>query len=139
MTALATSLASVIVPIGERLFMKSFGVFWWSGVSTTPGATALKRIPFFAYSLERLRVIASSPPLVIIGIEAVMPAIGFSAKDAVMVVTLTTWSIEPNLATAVCVTFSAVSALPMSPSTTARAAEGAKPAFVALRDVATTR
>src|ERR1700735_1249021 len=88
MTALATSLASVIVPIGERLFMKSFGVFWWSGVSTTPGATALKRIPFFAYSLERLRVIASSPPLVIIGIEAVMPAIGFSAKDAVMVVTL---------------------------------------------------
>ena len=53
-----------------------------------PGATALKRILFFAYSLERLRVIALSPPLVIIGIDAGMPAMGLSASAAVMVVTL---------------------------------------------------
>ena len=43
--------------------MKSFGVFLRSGASTTPGATALKRMLFLAYSFERLRVIASRPPL----------------------------------------------------------------------------
>ena len=123
-----------------------------------PGATALKRILFLAYSLARLRVIASSPPLVIIGIDAETPAIGLQTNDVVMVVTLppvpcasicltascvmkmnpsrlvetkrrksstvysvkgltmkmpallTTWSIEPNFAIAVCATFSAVAA-----------------------------
>jgi len=50
----------------------------------------------------------------------------------------TTWSIEPNRVIAACVTFSAVVAKPMSPSTIARSDEGAKAAFVALRDVATT-
>src|SRR5713226_7593273 len=82
------SLGSEIVPIGDRVFMKSFGVFLWSGVSTTPGATALKRILSFAYSLARLRVIASSPPLVIIGTDAGRPAIGFLSNEAVTVVTL---------------------------------------------------
>src|ERR1039458_7803381 len=82
------SFASEIVPIGERVFMKSLGVFLWSGVSTTPGATALNRMLLFAYSLARLRVIASSPPLVIMGIDAVRVEMGFSTSDVVMLVTL---------------------------------------------------
>ena len=40
---------------------------------TAPGATALKRMLFFANSLARLRVIAFSPPLVSIEIEAGRP------------------------------------------------------------------
>src|SRR5260370_10136541 len=82
------SFGSEIVPIGDKVFMKSFGVFLWSGVSTTPGATALKRMLSFAYSLARLRVIASSPPFVTIATDAGRPAMGFSSSDAVMVVTL---------------------------------------------------
>src|SRR5260370_41190545 len=82
------SFESEIVPIGERVLRKSFGLFLWRGVSTKPGATALKRMLFFAYSLARLRVIASSPPLVIIGIDAGTPAMGFSTIAAVMLVTL---------------------------------------------------
>src|ERR1700692_2936559 len=70
------SFTSEIVPIGESVFRKSFGLFLCSGVSTAPGATALKRIFSFAYSVAKLRVTASSPPLVIIGTEAVIPAIG---------------------------------------------------------------
>jgi len=42
-------------------------------VSTTPAATALKRIFSFAYSFARLRVIALMPPLVIIGTDARNP------------------------------------------------------------------
>src|SRR5260370_30161134 len=82
------SFESEIVPIGERVLRKSFGLSLWSGVLTTPGATALKRMLLFAYSLARLTVIASSPPLVIIGTDAGRPEMGFSANDAVMVVTL---------------------------------------------------
>jgi hypothetical protein len=41
-----------------------------------------------AYSIARLRVIASSPPLVIIGNEAFTPAIGCSTIALVMQVTL---------------------------------------------------
>lgn len=36
-------------------------------VSTTPGATAFTRMPYFTYSIARLRVMASIPPFVIIG------------------------------------------------------------------------
>ena len=43
------SFTSQIVPIGESVFRKSLGLFLCSGVSTTPGATALKRIFSFAY------------------------------------------------------------------------------------------
>src|SRR5258707_3620990 len=82
------SFGSEIAPIGDRVLMKSFGVFLWSGVSTTPGATGLKRMLSFGYSFARLRVIASSPPLVIIATDAGRPAMGFSSNDAVMVVTL---------------------------------------------------
>jgi hypothetical protein len=46
------------------------------GVSTSPGAIALKRMPSFAYSIARLSVIASRPPFVIIGMEALTPAMG---------------------------------------------------------------
>jgi hypothetical protein len=42
----------------------------------------------FAYSLARLRVTASTPPLVIIGTEAVMPAIGLTTIEVVMLTTL---------------------------------------------------
>src|SRR6266404_6981813 len=82
------SFASEIVPIGERVFRNCFGLFLWRGVSTWPGATALKRMSFFAYSIARLRVIASSPPLVIIGIDAGTPAMGCSASDVVTLVTV---------------------------------------------------
>src|SRR5262245_7672158 len=60
-----------MLPIGDSLFRKSFGLFLCSGVSTTPGATAFTRIPSFAYSMARQRVIALIPPLVIIGIEGI--------------------------------------------------------------------
>src|SRR5215472_7542098 len=80
------SFASEMIPIGERVFRNCFGLFLWRGVSTWPGATALKRMLFFAYSIARLRVIASSPPLVIIGIDAGKPAMGFSTSDVVMLV-----------------------------------------------------
>src|SRR5271169_5369644 len=82
------SLGSEIVPMGDRVFMTSFGVFVCRGVSTTPGATALKRMFFLAYSLARLTVTALSPPLVIIAIEAGTLAIGCWAIDAVILVTL---------------------------------------------------
>src|SRR5690348_10406562 len=49
------------------------------GVSTTPDATALKRIESLAYSSARHRVIASRPPLVIIGTELLTPAMGCRA------------------------------------------------------------
>src|SRR2546422_8019407 len=95
--------------IGERVFMKSLGVFLWSGVSTTPGATALNRMLFFAYSFARLRVIASSPPLVIIATDAGRPAMGFSSNDAVMLVTL-----PPVPCDSICLTASWV--MKMNPS-----------------------
>src|SRR6201993_4753527 len=72
----------------EQGLLKVLGISFTSGVSTTPGATALKRMLFLAYSLARLRVIAFRPPLVIIEIDAGMPAMGFSASAAVMLVTL---------------------------------------------------
>src|SRR5271154_6564809 len=74
--------------MGERVIWKSLGISLTSGVSTAPGATALKRMLFFAYSLARLIVIAFNPPLVSIEIDAGRPAIGFSASEAVMLVTL---------------------------------------------------
>src|SRR5258707_9542934 len=97
------SFESEIVPIGERVLRKSFGLFLWSGVSTTPGATALKRMLFFAYSLARLIVIAFRPPLVIIAIDAGRPAMGLLASAAVMLVTL-----PPVPCDSICLTASSV-------------------------------
>ena len=62
--------------IGDSVFRKSFGLSLCNGVSTMPGATVLTRIPSLAYSIARLREIASMPPLVIIATDAVKPAIG---------------------------------------------------------------
>jgi hypothetical protein len=120
---------------------------------------------------------------VIIGIDAVTPAIGFTAKDAVMVVTLPPVPLRQHLldgelrnedepfkvgrneaqefidgvfrerldredagivddivdrAEPGYRSLRDVLAIPMSPSTIARSGDGAKLAFVALRDVATT-
>src|ERR1700722_8677054 len=58
-----------------------------SGVSTTPGATALKRIPCFAYSIARCRVTVFKPPFVIMETEPFTPAIGLSASAAEIVTT----------------------------------------------------
>src|SRR5262249_46986717 len=69
-TASAMSLGSPICPMGDSVRRKSFGTLSSNGVSTTPGATAFTRIPFRAYSIARLRVIALMPPLVIIGTDA---------------------------------------------------------------------
>src|SRR5579862_6945473 len=82
------SLASDIVPIGLSVFRKSLGLSLWRGVSTIPGATALKRMCCFAYSLARLIVIALRPPFVIMGMEDGAPAIGLSASEAVRLMTL---------------------------------------------------
>ena len=73
------------------------------GVSTIPGATALKRMPCFAYSMARLRVIASSPPLVIMTNEALTPAIGCSTMAVVTQVTL-----PPLFCSSICLTASCV-------------------------------
>jgi hypothetical protein len=51
---------------------------------------------------------------------------------------LTRWSIEPNLLMAVCETFSAVAAWPISPSTRLSFGDSAKPALETLRAVPTT-
>src|SRR5437867_956286 len=82
MTASVMSLTDEGRPIGDRLSITSFGVSRWSGVSTTPGATALTRMPSFAYSIARCWVIVLRPPLVIIGTEAVTPRIGLRARAA---------------------------------------------------------
>src|SRR6516164_11213360 len=89
-----------MLPIGDSLFKKSFGLFLCSSVSTTPGATAFTRIRSFAYSMARQRVIASIPPLVIIGIEAFTPAIGLSASEAVMLTLL-----PPDFCASICLFF----------------------------------
>ena len=57
------------------------------GVSTSPGATALKRMPSLAYSIARFMVAEFKPPFVIIETEPFTPAIGRSASAAVMVTT----------------------------------------------------
>ena len=57
-------------------------------MSTTPGATALKRMCSFEYSEAKLRVMASRPPFVIIGRDTGKPPMGFSTSDDVMAVTL---------------------------------------------------
>jgi hypothetical protein len=63
------------------------------------GVGFLKRIFSFAYSVAKLYVTVSSPPLVIIGTEAVIPAIGLFASKAVMVTTL-----PPDLCASICLT-----------------------------------
>src|SRR5207249_4428628 len=88
MTASVMSLTDEGRPIGDRLSITSFGVSRWSGVSTTPGATALTRMPSFAYSIARCWVIVSRPPLVIIGTAAMTPRIGLRARAAVIVTML---------------------------------------------------
>src|SRR5215813_14390122 len=93
----------------HRVEWGDFGLFLWRGVSTWPGATALKRMWFLAYSIARLRVIASSPPLVIIGIDAGTPAMGCSASDVVTLVTL-----PPVPCDSICLTASWV--MKMNPS-----------------------
>jgi hypothetical protein len=49
MTASVMSLTVETLPIGDRLVITSFGVWRWSGVSTTPGATAFTRMPSFTF------------------------------------------------------------------------------------------
>src|ERR1700740_1606983 len=61
-----------------------FDSFRCIGVSTSPGATALKRMPSFAYSIARFWVAEFKPPFVIIETEPFSPAIGRSASAAVM-------------------------------------------------------
>jgi len=75
-----TSRGSEIVPIGERVFRKSFGLIVMHGVLTTPGATALSRICFSAYSFARLRVTAVEAALRDHRIDDGAPAIGLSAS-----------------------------------------------------------
>src|SRR5256885_3690198 len=75
-TACAMSFALEICPSGDSVRRKSLGLFSCSGVSTTPGATTFTRMPCGAYSIARLRDIASIPPLVIIGKDAVTAASG---------------------------------------------------------------
>src|SRR5216684_6600054 len=55
------------------------GVVLVQRVSTTPGATTFTRRPCGAYSMARLREIASIPPLVIIGTDAVAVGPGFQS------------------------------------------------------------
>src|SRR5271155_2937340 len=57
------SFTSDICPIGCHVLRKSFDCPSCMGVSTTPGATMLTRMPCLAYSIARLRVTASRPPL----------------------------------------------------------------------------
>jgi hypothetical protein len=61
---------------GCNVLRESLGSSVCIGVSTTPGATALKRMPSFAYSIARLRITEFRPPFVIIGTEPSIPAIG---------------------------------------------------------------
>src|SRR5215467_8822279 len=68
-------------PMGDKLSITSFGVSRWSGVYTTPGATAFTRMPSLAYSIARCRVTVSRPPLVIIGTAAVTPGSGCALSD----------------------------------------------------------
>jgi hypothetical protein len=44
---------------GDIVFRNSLGSFLCIGVSTIPGVTAFTRMPFFAYYIARLRVMAS--------------------------------------------------------------------------------
>src|ERR1700740_23362 len=64
-----------------------FDSFRCIGVSTSPGATALKRMPSFAYSIARFWVAEFKAPFVIMEIEPFTPAIGRSASAAVMLIT----------------------------------------------------
>src|SRR5258708_23639190 len=75
-TASTISSVSAMLPIADSVRRKSFGSSLCSGVSTTPGATVFKQMPSLAYSLARFFEMDSMPPLVIIGTEAVTPAIG---------------------------------------------------------------
>src|SRR6266853_6551749 len=74
------SFTSAISPIGCLVVRESLGTLC-NGVLTTPGATALKRIPSFAYSIARLRVTVFKPPFVIIETEAFTPAMGLIRKS----------------------------------------------------------
>ena len=67
------------------------------GVSTTPGATAFTRMPSFAYSIARLRVMAAIPPFVIIATEAGTPAMGCSTIEVVILTTL-----PPDFCASIC-------------------------------------
>src|SRR5215467_801612 len=62
MTASTMSWISEISPIGDWLFKSSLKSLACIGVSTSPGGTALKRMPSFAYSIARLRVMIASRP-----------------------------------------------------------------------------
>src|ERR1700736_2231962 len=77
------SFTVVTEPIGEAFFSESSGASACSGVSTTPGATALNRMRSFAYSKAKLLTPAFRPPLVIMETEAGSPAIGLSTSAAV--------------------------------------------------------
>jgi len=70
------SFTFVTVFIGCRAASNSSLRSGCMGDSTTPGATALNRIPSFAYSIARLRVTALKPPFVIIETDALIPAMG---------------------------------------------------------------
>src|SRR6266849_8219139 len=73
------SLAPEICPRGDSVRRNSLGLFSCSGVSTTPGATTFTRRPCGEYSMARLQEIASIPPLVIIGTDAVAVGPGFQS------------------------------------------------------------
>jgi hypothetical protein len=73
---------------GRECLQKSLDWFVCMGVSTMRSATALKRMCCFAYSIARLRVAASMPPLVIIATGPGAPAIGLSTVEAVMLTML---------------------------------------------------
>src|SRR5262249_51838232 len=57
-TAAAISCTVETRPIGDSFVRAASGVFLCSGVATTPGATALTRMPSRAYSIARWRVTA---------------------------------------------------------------------------------
>jgi len=88
MTASATSSGLAVVPIGERVLRKSLGVPVLHCRVHNAGSNRIEAdFPFCVLAREANRN-ASRPPLVSIGIDAEIHAIGFLANAAVMVVTL---------------------------------------------------
>src|SRR5215813_10469337 len=88
MTASATSSGLAVVPIGERVLRKSLEVPVLHCRVHNAGSNRIEAdFPFCVLAREANRN-ASRPPLVSIGIDAEIHAIGFLANAAVMVVTL---------------------------------------------------
>src|SRR6266487_4294456 len=79
-TASTISLTSPILPTGCNPLRNSWVSGLCIGVLMTPAATVFTRMPSFAYSMASARVTAFKPPLVIIGMAAGAPAIGWSTR-----------------------------------------------------------